>query len=209
MANRLQHVLLKRFIKRLSVIATVSVGVLTPWQASFADDIGSTKDIDTEFFDLGLTAGVINIENFGSELIMGLSGTFKATEDFFLQLNYQQADAGYSSYEKALDISLRPDRTYKHYDLLLGYNVFQGEVFSGKAAGLSSLYLVAGVGDTAFGSDSAFTYTFGLGYQMALSRRTMLRLDYRDYMYESSLDTGDSEELVVDVHMSAGLSWLF
>lgn len=48
----------------------------------------SEDDIDTEFFEIGVYAGVLNIDNFGSEAVYGVNASFHATEDFFLQGNY-------------------------------------------------------------------------------------------------------------------------
>ena len=210
MANWFQYLLLVRCnVCRQFRVLAYCFGLLLPCQGVWAENSGSTKDVDSELFELGLTAGVLNIQDFGSEFVTGVNGTFRASEDFFLQINYLQADVGLSSFEKKVIGKIAPDRAFKHYDLLVGYNLFQGEVFYGSGSGLSSLYLVAGVGDTSFGGESGFTYTFGAGYQMALSRRFALRFDYRDYLYNTSLLTGDSEELTVDAHMSIGLSWQF
>ncbi len=210
MANRFQHLLLGRssICRQLNRVV-YCLALLLPCYDLRAESSGSIKDVDTELFEFGLTVGVINKQDFGSEFVVGFNGTFKASEDFFLQLNYLQTDVGVSSYEKISSVGrLTGDRMFRHYDLVVGLNIFQGEVF-GDGAGLSSLYLVGGVGDTSFLDKSGFTYTLGIGYQMALSRRSTLRFDYRDYLYNTKVLTGDSEELSIDVHMSAGWSWLF
>jgi len=166
--------------------------------------------VRAEFVELGVTFGVVNIENFTSEFLAGANLTFRATEDFFLQVNYVQAsDASLSSAEKRQGRAFDgDDRDFTHYDLLVGYNLFQGEFFTGGAtANLSALYVVAGVGDTEFGGESRFTYTVGLGYQVAFNRRYIVRFDMRDYLYESSLLTDDNT--TNNIQLSAGISYLF
>ena len=199
MENRLQYIFLALIL-------------LLTQTASYAqaETEAERLDIKTEFIEAGLTVGTINIEDFGSEFAWGGGLTFRATEDFFLQLNYMQAsDVALSAAEKSQgQFFVGSDRDFSHYDLLLGYNLFQGEFFTGDAkASLSSLYAVGGVGETQFGGESSFTFTLGLGYQIAFNRRYIARLDMRDYIYKSSLVSDDNT--TNNIHFSTGLSYLF
>ena len=205
MDNRFQFVLLKMKAATLAVAMCIAPAV-------FADESVTTdiSDINNEVFELGVFAGIINIEDFGSEFVPGISATFRASEDFFIQYNYLQTDVSASSYEnnqgKLFD---GDDRTFKHYDLLIGYNLFQGEFFpSPPKANLSSLYVVGGVGDTEFGGESSLTYTVGIGYQVALTRRIGLHFDFRDYIYRSTL-VSDEKRTVGAAQISSGVKLLF
>lgn len=172
-----------------------------------ADDYSRLKNETLEF---GLFTGVINIDNFGSEWIAGVSATFHASEDFFLQYNYLQTDVGHSSFEKSQGSYFSgSDRRFSHYDLLVGFNILQAEVYPRPGvANMSALYLIGGVGETRFGDEEAFTYTYGLGYQVALWRDIILRADYRNHSYDSSLVRG-SEKTNQNTQFSIGLSYLF
>lgn len=208
MENRFQHLLLK-----LSYALVVSL-ILTPY--ALADEERDTSaadrdtDINSEVFELGLVVGLVNIADFNGETAVGISATFRASEDFFLQYNFIQADASPSSFEKSQGLLFEGgDRTFRHYDLLVGYNLFQGEFFpSGSQARLSALYLVGGVGETQFGGEESFSYTAGVGYQIALTRRIIARFDYRSYIYTSNL-VADEDQTVNSAQLSAGLSFLF
>jgi outer membrane beta-barrel protein len=171
-----------------------------------ADD---SPNIDTEYFDIGAFVGLINIQDFNSEIILGTSATFNANEDYFLQFNYLQADTSRSSFEQSQGALLAGnDRQFRHYDFLVGYNLFQGEhFFSSTKAKLTSFYLVGGVGDTEFGAEGSFTYTLGAGYQIALLRNVILKIDYRDYMYKTNL-IGENKT-THNTQLSAGLSYSF
>ncbi|MEM9102318.1 MAG: outer membrane beta-barrel domain-containing protein [Pseudomonadota bacterium] len=173
------------------------------------DNKVSTLDIDSEYFDAGIYVGTINIDDFTSEILIGTNATFKATEDFFLQFNYLRADTTLSSFERSQGRLFEgSDRVFNHFDLLLGANLLQGEFFFlGNSAKLASLYIVAGVGDTDFGDESSFTYTIGSGFQIALTRSLLLRIDYRDHIYKSNLISED--EITHNIQLSAGLSILF
>lgn len=200
MENWIQHVLLKT---RLAVLA----GLLVTPLAQASD---SSHRIDSEVFDLGVTAGVVNIADFNGEWTFGVSATFQASEDFFLQYNFLQADSSPSAYENSQGLLFEGgDRTFRHYDLLVGYKLFQGELFSsGEQTRLSSLYLVGGAGETRFGGEENFTTTLGVGYEVALTRDLLVRFDYRTYLYESNL-IADEERSVTSNQISAGVSYLF
>ena len=170
----------------------------------------SKNDIDSEFLELGANIGVINIEDFPSEYALGVNLTFRATEDIFLQLNLMSvSDVGLSSAEKNQGAFFSDgDRDFLHYDMLVGYNFFQGEFFtSSPAAHLSTLHIVGGIGETEFGDESNFSYVFGLGYKIAFYRSYILNFDVRQYVYQSSLIAED--DTTVATHMSVGFSYLF
>lgn len=176
----------------------------------FCPGTHAEMDIDKEIVELGLFTGVLNIGDFGSEWLTGISATFQASEDFFLQYNYLQAKADLSSVEKSQGRYFSgSDRDFVHYDLLVGYKLFQAEVYptEGKA-NLSSFYLTAGVGESRFGGEETFTFTAGLGYDVAISRDLIIRADYRHYVYESAL-IRDEEATVRSAQFSIGLGYLF
>ncbi len=201
MENRLQHLLLKL----ASCVLFVASASLAQAQNSKV-----TTDIESEFLEFGASVGVINIEDFPSEYTTGLNLTFRATEDLFLQVNVMLAsDVELSSAEKDQGAFFADeDRDFLHYDMLVGYNIFQGEFFtSNTQANLSTLYMVGGVGETEFGNESNFTYTLGLGYKVAFNRRYIMNIDIREYIYESSLIAED--DATVATHMTVGFSYLF
>lgn len=206
MDNRFQFVLLK--LKAATLAASMLIA-----PAALADEPAAARDIsdiNNEVFEFGVFAGIVNIEDFGSEFAPGISATFRASEDFFIQYNYLQTDVSPSSYEKNQGRFFDgDDRTFTHYDLLIGYNLFQGEFFpSPPKASLSSLYVVAGVGDTEFGGESSLTYTVGIGYQVALTRRIALHFDFRDYIYRSTL-ISDEKRTVSAAQISSGVKFTF
>ena len=207
MVYRFQYILLKRNISaafcQLLILCSLCSAVC-------AQDSGAKSGaINSEFFEVGAYSGVINVEDFGSEFFAGVNANFKATEDFFLQFNYMQTKVSLSSFERSQgQLFSGSDRNFTHYDFLVGYNLFQGEIFkSNRTATLSALYVVAGVGETDFGGEANFSYTLGLGYQVALSRKFILRFDYRDFSFKSSLLVED--ELTHSSQVSSGISYLF
>jgi outer membrane beta-barrel protein len=169
----------------------------------------SAQSVKSEAFDFGVTSGLVNIPDFPTEPFIGASATIQAAEDFFLQFNYAQARSEPSAYERNQGLLFDGrDRDFRHYDLLLGYKLLQGEFLSPRRARLSSLYVVGGVGELRFGAEQNFATTLGVGYELGLSARTLLRVDYRAHLYRSAL-VSDIEQSVSSHRLSAGLSYRF
>ena len=168
--------------------------------------------IDDESFEIGLYAGVLNIDNFGSEPVYGINASYYATEDFFLQLNYGISKAGNTSFEDLSGENVRllrdSDRDYTYYDALIGYNIFPGEVFmTSKITFNSAFYLVGGVGNTKFGGEDNFTTTLGTGYRIVLRDWLTWHIDFRDHIFKS--DIIKKNETTHNMELSTGLTWFF
>lgn len=164
--------------------------------------------IDTEFFELGAYMGVIGIENFDSSSVLGIKASFHATEDFFLQANYGQAEAGTSAAEVNVGGNLISDRDYEYYNLLVGYNLFPGEAFITQDLTLnSSFYLVGGIGNTDFAGDDHFTITYGSGYRIILSDWLTWNMDFRNHTFESKVLSNTKR--VNNLELTLGLTAFF
>ncbi|CAH0992513.1 hypothetical protein SIN8267_02645 [Sinobacterium norvegicum] len=203
MENRLQRVLLAT---KSILLASAIVGS----SAVAADGEITASSIDSEVFDAGVYLGVVNIDNFSSEAVVGAALTFQASESFFLQFTgAMTAETAPSSYEKSQgELFTGSDRSYRSYDFLLGYKLLKGEVFLTEGnPSLGSLYLIGGVGNSDYGGESNFTYTVGVGYQIEFMRRYVWRLDYRDRIYSSDLLSKD--KTVHNTQLTTGLSYLF
>lgn len=201
MANRFHHIFLKRLFKSfcLPVIAALSSPLC----------FASSLKIDTEFFELGANVGVISVQHFSSENTLGLNTSFRATENFFLQANILKAETAISSAEEYFGGGSYSDkRDYRHFNVLLGYRLFQGEIFRGKYSGLSSLYAKGGVGQTQYLNEFNFTYVFGFGYQLALGRHYSLTFDFTQHQYDTVV-IDPNKATVRNSHLALGLNWLF
>ncbi|MBV1884003.1 MAG: outer membrane beta-barrel domain-containing protein [Pseudomonadales bacterium] len=206
METRLQHVLLIMRAIPCSLFLLMSSTVAV---ADSTDGVLQTIDIDTEFFELGVTTGIISVDDFSSELMLGVGAKFHATEDLFLQFTYGQADVSLSISEKKGDEHFSgSSRTYRYYDFLVGYNVMAGEVFPYEnAAYLSSLYVVAGVGNTDFGGENTFTLVAGVGYKVSVNNGLVWSVDLKDHAFKSGLIRLD--EIAHNIEFSTSIGFLF
>ena len=172
----------------------------------------SEADIDDEFFEIGAYAGVLTIDNFGSEAVYGVNAAFHATEDFFLQVNYALSSAGNTSFEELSGENVRlltdSERDYTYYNLLVGYNIFPGEVFmTSNLTFNSAFYLIGGIGNTEFGGEDNFTTTVGTGYRIVLLDWLTWHIDFRDHIFQS--DILNEDETTHNIELSSGVTLFF
>lgn len=162
--------------------------VIEPQVERSAVTIGA---IDTEDFELGMFGGMLNIEDFGSDVVVGAKLAYHINTLFFFEAAYGMSEGGLTSYEM-LSGSARlltdDEREYTYYNLSFGYNVLPGEAFVGRDwAFNTALYLIGGGGSTSFGGDDRFTLNFGAGYRFIANDWLALHLDARDHLFESDL----------------------
>ncbi|WP_444920342.1 outer membrane beta-barrel domain-containing protein [Microbulbifer sp. CnH-101-G] len=147
--------------------------------------------IDSENIELGIFAGVINVEDFGSNALYGTSVSYHITEDLFMEGTYAQTELGESSFERlsgAAPLLTDEQRELSYYNFSLGWNIFQGEYFiSDDWVFNTDFYLVSGAGNTSFADEEHFTYNFGVGVRLLANDWLALRFDVRDHVFEHEL----------------------
>jgi len=148
-------------------------------------------DLDSEDFEVGVFFGIMNIEDFGSDTLTGVSVAYHISEDFFMEATYGITTLGETSFERlsgSAPILTDEQRDLSYYDLSIAYNLFPGEVFiSDSYAFNSNFYILAGAGNTDFADESHFTYSFGAGYRLIAQDWLALKIDVRDHIFEHSL----------------------
>ena len=126
-------------------------------------------DIDTEDFEIGAFAGVMNVEDFGTNLVYGARLGYHVTEYVFVEASYGRTDTDETSAERfgGFQILEDSDRTLDYYNLSFGVNLLPGESFVGSRwAFTSDFFVVGGVGSTSFAGDDQFTWNLGFGYRV-------------------------------------------
>ncbi|MGD2073723.1 MAG: outer membrane beta-barrel domain-containing protein [Gammaproteobacteria bacterium] len=155
----------------------------------------SKPDIDTEDFEIGIFAGAMNVEDFGTNLVYGARLAYHVTEDVFAEAAYGRTETDETSAERfgGFQILTNSERKLEYYNLSFGFNLLAGESFVGtRWAYASDLYAIAGVGGTSFAGDDLFTWNFGLGYRLLLNDWLAVRVDGRDHVFELDL-LGESQ----------------
>jgi len=146
--------------------------------------------IKSKNVELGLTYGVLSIEDFGTHPLYGVTAAYHITEDFFFQGEAGRATAGFTSFETLSNINLLNGsaRRFTYYDLSLGYNFLPGEAFIGRGRAMTSaFYLLGGIGSTDFAGDKKFTVNFGAGYRVVPVDWLAVHITVEDRVFQSSL----------------------
>jgi outer membrane beta-barrel protein len=145
--------------------------------------------IDREDFEVGAFAGLMSIEDFGTDAVYGVKLAYHVTEGFFVEASVGQSEAGLTSFEQLSGSALLfDDRDLTYYNLNLGYNVLPGEVFVGEGRAYNTnFYLIAGLGSTNFADDDRFTVNFGAGFRFLLTDSISIHVDFRDHLFDSDI----------------------
>src|SRR5262245_55378570 len=196
---------------RPAVLAALGLAVAGP---AFAADAGTAPDeqaaqqqrviepeierrdierprIDTEDFEVGLYGGVMSVEDFGSNSVVGVRFAYHISEAFQLEATYGQTDTEKTSFELlsgGAQLLEDDERTLSYYDLTFGWNVLPGEAFFGsKRAFNTALYLIGGAGSTKFAGDEHFTAVAGMGFRMLPNDWLAVHADVRDHLFDTDL----------------------
>jgi outer membrane beta-barrel protein len=145
--------------------------------------------IDTENFEIGAYIGILSVEDLGAYTDYGIRLAYHVTEDFFIEGVYGMStisDESLCNLGLCLFPTRQQDLTF--YALSLGYNLFPGEVFTGKRHAMTSgVYLLAGVGNTTFLDEGHFTFNFGIGLRVLPVDWLDLSITMRDYIFQSDI----------------------
>lgn len=147
--------------------------------------------IDNDNFELSAFFGLMSVEDFETNPAYGARLAYHLSEGLFVEGAYGTTEVGETSFEKlsgGAPLLTGDQRKLSYYDLSVGWNLLPGEVFLGSSrAFATSLYLVAGAGNTTLADDDSFTVVVGTGYRMLLTDWLALHVDVRDRMWDSDL----------------------
>lgn len=167
--------------------------------------------IDSENWEVGVYGGLMSVEDFGSNAVIGVRLAYHVTEDLFVEGVYGRTKLGRTSFERlsgGAEILTDAERKLSYYNVSVGYNLFPGESFlTRRWAFRGGLYLIAGAGSTEFGGDDRFTINAGLGYRLAATDWLALHFDVRDHVFKS--DLLGSEKTLHNIEFTGGLTAFF
>ncbi|MEA2080011.1 MAG: outer membrane beta-barrel domain-containing protein, partial [Pseudomonadota bacterium] len=167
-------------------------------------------DIDSEDFEIGAFAGMMNVEDFGTNLVYGARLGYHVTEYVFVEAAYGHTDTDKTSAERfgGFQILEDSDRDLDYYNLSFGFNILPGESFiASKWAFTSDFYIIGGVGSTSFAGEDEFTWNVGFGYKVLANDWLALRIDARDHVFDVDL-LGESQTNH-NLEFTGGLSIFF
>jgi len=150
-----------------------------------------TPKIDNENWEIGVGAGFVSIEDFGTNPSYAGQITYHVTEDFFFRADLGQSTAGKTSFETLggdIELLTGDERRFTYYSLSLGYNFLPGEVFLGRDTAMnSSFYVLGGIGSVDFAGDNRLTLNFGAGFRVLPTDWLAIHLAVQDRVFDSDL----------------------
>ena len=215
MENRIKHIFLKSLLMTgLAVVGSSAFAQEDERPLIEPDVQPQAVDealIDTENFEIGTFAGIMNIDDFESSFPWGGKLTYHLSERFFFEANVGFAEGGETSFEKLagnVRVLSDEDRDYRYYNVNLGINILPGEAFlTENYAFNTNFYLVGGAGATEFAGDTRFTANAGAGFQVLLTDGIAVQLVVREHLYR--IDVLGEEKTSMNTEVSAGLSVFF
>lgn len=160
--------------------------------------------IDSEDFEFGIYAGLLSVEDFGVNTVIGARIAYHLTEGVFFEAAYGQSDTSETSYERlsgGAPLLSDEDRQLTYYNVSVGYNLLPGESFLGKDwAFNSALYVIAGIGSTTFAGDDRFTINVGSGFRFLATDWLAVHADVRDHIFKIDLLGEERQTHNLEVH---------
>jgi outer membrane beta-barrel protein len=165
--------------------------------------------IDTENFEIGGFVGILSVEDFGAKPVYGARLVYHVNEDYFVEAMYAKSTVSDQSLcDLGLCLFPKREEDLTYYAMSVGYNLFPGELFpSSKRAMTSTVYTVAGVGNTNFIDENRFTLNLGIGIRILPVDWLAAHITLRDHLFES--DILGSKEIKNNFELTFGVSGYF
>lgn len=165
--------------------------------------------VDKENFEIGAFAGVLSVEDFGSNNVFGARLGYHISEDFFIEAVYGQSDTSLSVFETLLGGNPGSNNlTLSYYNMSIGINLLPGEIYLGKNYAFNTnYYLIFGAGNTEFRDNEYLTYNFGGGLRVFTTDWLALRIDFRNHLFEHNVF--GPEKSIQNLEAMVGLSIYF
>jgi outer membrane beta-barrel protein len=166
--------------------------------------------IDKQDFSIGLYTGLMNVEDFDVNPVVGIRLDYHLSEKFFLQGAIGGTSVDRTTFERIYNVSLLTDdqRDLIYYNISLGYNLLPGEAFISKKRALNTaFYLIGGIGSTDFAGDNRFTVNMGAGYRMLINNWVTMDVGIRDHIFD--IDIQGQNKATHNVEATIGFGFFF
>jgi outer membrane beta-barrel protein len=169
------------------------------------------SQIDSFDFELAVYGGVLAMEHFDTNTVVGLKFGYHVSEDFFVQASYGVSEVGETSFEKlsgGAPLLSNSERDVEYYLFSVGFNLLPGEAFLTDSTTLNTvLYISGGIGSTDFAGDDRSTIAFAVGYRTILLDGFSVDVEMRDLIFD--LDTFGEDETTHNIELTLALNLFF
>ena len=162
-------------------------------------------------FEVGVFAGIYEMQSFGSNAVSGLRLGYHITEDVFVEGVYGRTKVSDETFRQIFPnggVFPSPSENLTYYNLSAGYNVLPGEVFFGRnVAKASAFYVVLGVGSTTFVDQKKQTLNYGFGTRLLFNDHFAVQADVRSHVF--SFDLLGQKQNAKNLEATLGLTVFF
>jgi len=167
--------------------------------------------IDTEDFEATAFMGLLSVEDFGANAVIGARFAYHINEDIFVEATLGSSKAGQTSYERlsgGTPLLTSAQRDILYYDVSLGYNLLPGESFLTRNTSFNSaLYVIAGIGSTTFAGADRLTINVGGGFRLLATDWLAIHIDVRDHIF--NIDILAEDKTANNLEVTFGVSAFF
>ena len=169
------------------------------------------SQIDSYDFELAIYGGVLAMEHFDTNPVVGLKLGYHVSEDFFVQGSYGKSDVGETSFERlsgGAPLLSDSEREVEYYLFSIGFNLLPGEAFLTDSTTLNTvLYVSGGMGVTKFAGDDRSTIAVAVGYRTIIIDALSVDLEMRDLIFD--LDIFGEDETTHNIELTVALNLFF
>jgi outer membrane beta-barrel protein len=169
------------------------------------------SQIDSYDFELAIYVGVLALENFDTNEVVGLKIGYHVTQDFFVQGSYGKSESGETSFERlsgGAPLLSDDERDVEYYIFSIGFNLLPGEAFLTDSTTLNTvLYVSGGVGVTKFAGDDRSTIAYAVGYRTIFIDAFSVDIEMRDLIFD--LDIFGEDETTHNLELTLSLNLFF
>lgn len=167
--------------------------------------------IDSENFEITGFFGVLSVEDFGTNSVIGARLAYHINEDLFVEVSLGSSEAGKTSYERLSGgpgLLTDKEREILYYNISLGFNLLPGEAFlTQKTSFNTALYIIGGIGNTEFGGSDRLTLNLGGGFRLLATDWLAYHIDVRDHIF--NIDMLGEDKTTNNLEVTFGLSAFF
>lgn len=169
------------------------------------------SQIDSYDFEISVYGGVLAMEHFDTNPVVGLKLGYHVSEDFFVQGSYGKSDVGETSFERlsgGAPLLSDSERDVEYYLFSIGFNLLPGEAFLTDSTTLNTvLYISGGMGVTEFAGDDRSTIAFAVGYRTIFIDALSVDVEMRDLIFD--LDIFGDDETTHNIELTVALNLFF
>ncbi len=153
---------------------------------------------DTERYEFGIYTGLLSVEDFNTNPLLGFAFVYHVNDNLFAQVNYGSSKVSRATFEDVADQNFLSsgDRRFNYLTLSGAWQIMHGRSYyrtTGKYN--SGFYLTAGLGNVEFAGNSELDIVVGASYRIIRTDWLALNFDYRNHIFSREFIGDDKQTM--------------